>query len=102
MLYTLYKAYKVYMLRSRRALVHEREQAVLLPVRRRKQRILLGASGSAAFGLFMATAIDCVLIDNSVRKLRSHPHCFVYLAHSRTVLANVFRLFALGFVLLCW
>ena len=36
-----------------------------------QQKTAFGLSGILAFGIFLATALDCVLIDNSTRKLRS-------------------------------
>ena len=63
-----------------------------------QQRVTLGASGVVSFGFFIATAADCVLVDNSTRKLCSHAHVFVYLAHSQMLLAMVMRLFYIAFV----
>ena len=37
-----------------------------------EQKMAFGLSGILAFGVFLATALDCVLIDNSTRKLRSY------------------------------
>ena len=62
------------------------------------QRAILGASGSLSFGVFLATAIDCVLVDNSIRKLRSFQHCFIYLAASRVLMDNTIRLFMVAFL----
>ena len=58
----------------------------------------MGGSGSLAFGLFLASAADCILIDNSVRKLRSFEQYFVYLTHNRTLFANTIRLFSSALV----
>ena len=62
------------------------------------QRATLGGSGILAFGVFLATTVDCVLIDNSTRKLRSYQHCFIYLAHSRQLLSNTMIFFCCAFV----
>lgn len=63
-----------------------------------QQRATLGISATLTFGLYLSCAVDCVLIDNSTRKLRSYQHFFIYLGDNGVLMANTMRLFSLGLI----
>ena len=59
-------------------------------------RTIMSSSGWLATGALISCTLDCILIDNSLRKLRTPTHFFRYMADHHIFLGNPVRLLYFG------